>query len=90
MNTEQAERVGELYGEALENFDDFGAFQRALSNAMTYRSHNWDIDEFERVLSWFIDAEVGHNPAWDYERYRELQMEHRSDESSVDYSDNQT
>lgn len=84
MNEEQAERIGAMYGQAVANFDTLGDFQLAVSNAMTYRSYNWDGDEFETVLSRFIEAEVEHNPASDDERYRELQKAHRSNERTTD------
>lgn len=54
---ERATRIAGKYAKALENYDDLGTFQRALSNSMTGRSYEWDIDEFETVLS--AMAELG-------------------------------
>lgn len=51
ISRERAKQIGRLYGEALAGFEDLGTFQLRLSNMMTYRSYNWDIDQFEDVLS---------------------------------------
>lgn len=71
MTDEQAKRIGALYGEALSNYDDLGTFQLALSNAMTYRSYNWDIDKLENVLTVMVEMECSTNPARneDYEQW---------------------
>ena len=54
---EQSERIGELYAEALSNYDDFGDFQLALSNGMSGRSYNWNVDQFEIVLEVMCELE---------------------------------
>lgn len=62
MNDEQAEHIGELYAECLKQYDGFGTFQLALSNSMSYRSYNWDIDQFERVLKAIVELDLSKNP----------------------------
>lgn len=66
---EQAERIGELFGEALSNYDDLGAFMLALSNSMTGRSYEWDVDEFETVLTGLVKDEISstvpYNERWE-------------------------
>lgn len=62
MDEERAERIGELFGEALSNFDDAGTFFRALDNRMIGRSYTWGADEIESVLEAFVEHEVDSNP----------------------------
>lgn len=76
--SDQAQRIGELYARCLRRYDDFGTFQMALSNSMSYRPYNWDIDQFERVLTVMDELETSTNPprqedweTWD-ERIKEL------------------
>lgn len=76
---EEAETIGELYGEALSNFDDFGDFQLALTNAMTYRSYDWSKDQFKTVLERFVEAEVSCQSPTRNEKYKELKQQGRKE-----------
>lgn len=53
----QSAQIGDLYNQALSNYNDFGTFQLALSNSMTGRSYDWDEDQFRKVLKAIIKFE---------------------------------
>lgn len=58
VDPDQAERIADLYAEALSNYDELGRFQLALSNCMAYRSFNWEADRFEKVLKFMVEVDA--------------------------------